>query len=393
MDASALAFVGEALSPPGSALGVLAVSPSSLKRLTGARAASAAALIDALGRSSASAQGLATPITSAVRFSSPAAETESQLLYVVCSGRTALGFCKTGRRALFIPGARGWKEVSALCVLDIFVDAPARRQGIGRVLFDAVLAHEAARAAAPAAAAPAARPGRSTSTAAAPASSCPPGYRLHPCSLAYDRPSIMLLGFLRKHYGLEAAAAASVHNFVMFAGFGEPVPLLEPVGASSSAEHGSGADAAGGRSAYDGSAGAAVATTAKTTVSAAYYEPGPGASAVGPARGGAGAFPGADASSGWAGTGTGYATRAPASAGPGPAAFRSTAVVSGAAATSGPGFSRAGESRSVGSSWGARAAPFATSFDAEPGAADAAGPVRYAGRPHVPAVPSRTQGY
>lgn len=397
MDASALAFVGEALSPPGSSLGVLAVSPVSLRRLTGPRAAAAAALIDNLGAASAAAQNLASPITTAARFSSAAAEAEAQILYVICSGRTALGFCKTGRRILFLPlpGARGWREVSALCVLDIFVDAASRRRGVGRVLFDSMLMHESSRVSTIPAPPPPTRPGR-IGSAAATLSPASPGSRIHPCTLAYDRPSVMLLGFLRKHYGLDASAATSIHNFVFFGGFGEPVPLLGPADISMHR------DDAGTSSEHKSLVGADATGTARDASRSAVAFPSD-VSAIGPSRGGAGAGSVRDfgASTAWAGAMPSARPLSTAAVPRGAVAARPAATGGGGGVSASEfGVSSGGvsgsEFRSI-SSWGARAAPFATSFDAEGAASSASarevGSLRYAGRPHLPVVPSRTQGF
>ncbi|XP_010182255.1 PREDICTED: alpha-tubulin N-acetyltransferase 1, partial [Mesitornis unicolor] len=53
----------------------------------------------------------------------------------------------------------------------------------------------------------------------------PQSERVDPWRLAIDRPSEKLLGFLRKHYGLEDAIP-QVNNFVIFEGFfsTRPVP-------------------------------------------------------------------------------------------------------------------------------------------------------------------------
>jgi alpha-tubulin N-acetyltransferase 1 len=69
-------------------------------------------------------------------------------------------------------------------VLDFYVHESCQRAGIGRSLFDYMLSVQ----------------------------------RLSPEQLAYDRPSPKLLGFLWKHYGLQAGPPQANH-FVIFPGF------------------------------------------------------------------------------------------------------------------------------------------------------------------------------
>ena len=173
-------------SPPIAVLDAAAVSRSP-------RALQAA--LDALGAASAEAQRLPAPITSAARMACDA----SQRVYVALpwgySGGGApcapLGFLKVGQRALYLAvppraagsagvpdpsalvsslaaaaaaaaagsssdrrgggGARGSRrlggagsmwECSPLCVLDFYVEAAARRRGVGRALLDCMMRSE-----------------------------------------------------------------------------------------------------------------------------------------------------------------------------------------------------------------------------------------------------------
>lgn len=60
-------------------------------------------------------------------------------------------------------------EITPLAVLDFYVDSKVQRGGYGRKLFDAMLSYQQAEA----------------------------------YQLAYDRPSVKLIGFLAKHFGLK----------------------------------------------------------------------------------------------------------------------------------------------------------------------------------------------
>lgn len=75
-------------------------------------------------------------------------------------------------------------QATVLCVLDFYVHESCQRSGIGRTLFEAMLATEG----------------------------------VHPAALAYDRPSPKLLAFVRKHYGL-AHAVPQTNHFVIYRQF------------------------------------------------------------------------------------------------------------------------------------------------------------------------------
>jgi len=81
-----------------------------------------------------------------------------------------LGLLKVGEKKLFIRNEAGSiKEITPICVLDFYVHESCQRGGIGKGLFEHMLAREHAS----------------------------------PEKLAYDRPSSKLFGFLAKHYGLK----------------------------------------------------------------------------------------------------------------------------------------------------------------------------------------------
>ncbi|XP_061300481.1 alpha-tubulin N-acetyltransferase 1 [Pezoporus flaviventris] len=144
-------------------------------------------VIDELGKASAKAQGLPSPVTSASRM-----ETNRHVLYILRDpeGRrvpkgAVIGFLKVGYKKLFLLDRSGAHiEAEPLCVLDFYIHESLQRHGYGRELFHHMLQSE----------------------------------RVEPWRLAVDRPSAKLLAFLHKHYGLEDAIP-QVNNFVIFEGF------------------------------------------------------------------------------------------------------------------------------------------------------------------------------
>ncbi|KAM9510473.1 alpha-tubulin N-acetyltransferase 1 isoform 1-T1 [Guaruba guarouba] len=158
-------------------------------------------VIDELGKASAKAQGLPSPVTSATRM-----ETNRHVLYIMrdTEGRGApkgavIGFLKVGYKKLFLLDRAGAHiEAEPLCVLDFYIHESLQRHGYGRELFHHMLQSE----------------------------------RVEPWRLAVDRPSGKLLAFLHKHYGL-VDAIPQVNNFVIFEGFfsnrpGDPPPPPAP---------------------------------------------------------------------------------------------------------------------------------------------------------------------
>ena len=80
-----------------------------------------------------------------------------------------MGFLKVGYKKLFITTESGAiKEITPLCVLDFYVHESVQRQGVGKRIFEKMLAHTG----------------------------------VTPNKIAYDKPSPKLMGFLAKHYGL-----------------------------------------------------------------------------------------------------------------------------------------------------------------------------------------------
>lgn len=73
-------------------------------------------------------------------------------------------------RKLYIRTDEGqMKEIQPLSVLDFYINELFQRRGHGKTLFDEMLKSEG---------------------------------NVHPAKVAYDRPSIKLMGFLAKHFGL-----------------------------------------------------------------------------------------------------------------------------------------------------------------------------------------------
>ncbi|XP_020667946.3 alpha-tubulin N-acetyltransferase 1 isoform X1 [Pogona vitticeps] len=144
-------------------------------------------IIDEMGKASAKAQNLPTPITSASRM-----QTNRHVLYILkdSEAKTAgkgviIGFLKVGYKKLFVLDRHGaHNEVEPLCVLDFYIHESLQRHGYGKELFHYMLQRE----------------------------------RVQPYQLAVDRPSEKLLCFLRKHYNL-SDTIPQVNNFVVFQGF------------------------------------------------------------------------------------------------------------------------------------------------------------------------------
>lgn len=165
--------------------------------------ATLAEIIDTLGAASAAAQKLGAVITSVARL------LPDQRIYLAyCPSRNqAVGFIKVGTKALYLHvpvrvlqgggsaslSARRARELGGseattmlerkfLCVLDFYTDARWRRQGIGKLLMDAMMSSEGVA---------------------------------DPAQLAYDRPSAMYHAFLAKHFGL-TEHTPQVNNFLVF---------------------------------------------------------------------------------------------------------------------------------------------------------------------------------
>ncbi|XP_006818422.1 uncharacterized protein LOC100372923 [Saccoglossus kowalevskii] len=148
-------------------------------------------IIDEMGRSSAKAQGLRGPITSASKL-----RLSDHRLYVMKDAESnkglgaVIGILKVGRKRLFIVDIHNTQnEMEPLCVLDFYVHESCQRKGYGKKLFEYMLKAESVR----------------------------------PQHLAIDRPSSKFTSFLMKHYKLRTTIS-QVNHFVVFDGFfsGQP---------------------------------------------------------------------------------------------------------------------------------------------------------------------------
>ncbi|XP_063245221.1 alpha-tubulin N-acetyltransferase-like [Bacillus rossius redtenbacheri] len=143
-------------------------------------------VLDEIGQKSAYAQDLNVAITSAERL-----RNSNQIVYILtdpdgAEGKgTIVGMLKVGRKNLFLFDETGKNyEMQALCILDFYIHESKQRMGYGLVMYEHMLREE----------------------------------NISPQHLAIDRPSLKLLKFLQKHYGLEKILPQS-NNFVVFDGF------------------------------------------------------------------------------------------------------------------------------------------------------------------------------
>merc|ERR1712079_16295 len=158
-----------------------------------------ATVLDVMGEASARAQGLKNPITSGSKMLN--AEDQTAYILVDRFGNNGLGsvvgLLKVGRKKLFLLDEVGKpNELMPLCVLDFYGAERRQRSGCGSKLFQHMLADQ----------------------------------RADPRYLAVDRPSVKLVPFLRKHYGL-VNTIPQVNNYVIFSGFfhDRPVDQCSPM--------------------------------------------------------------------------------------------------------------------------------------------------------------------
>ncbi|KAH8379508.1 hypothetical protein KR009_005377 [Drosophila setifemur] len=144
-------------------------------------------IIDRLGELSATAQGLNKPVTTAQRLRM----SENQTIYILAdteagNNGSVEGLLKVGTKDLYLFDETGQtrKVENAPCILDFYVHESRQRAGLGKRLFETMLAEE----------------------------------QWNPVKCSVDKPSEKLLGFLRKHYGLVHTIPQS-NNFVLYEGF------------------------------------------------------------------------------------------------------------------------------------------------------------------------------
>lgn len=97
-----------------------------------------------------------------------------------------IGLLKVGNKDLYLFDETGQtrKVENAPCILDFYIHESRQRAGLGKDLFETMLADE----------------------------------KWTPIKCSVDRPSEKLLGFLRKHYGL-VRSIPQANNFVLYEGF------------------------------------------------------------------------------------------------------------------------------------------------------------------------------
>lgn len=144
-------------------------------------------IIDRLGELSAKSQKLSKPVTTAQRLRM----SDNQKIYLLADveaghNGAVIGLLKVGTKSLYLFDESGeTKKVdNAPCILDFYIHESRQRAGLGKDLFAAMLAEE----------------------------------NWTPIKLSIDRPSEKLLGFFKKHYGLEKTIPQS-NNFVLYEGF------------------------------------------------------------------------------------------------------------------------------------------------------------------------------
>jgi alpha-tubulin N-acetyltransferase 1 len=140
-------------------------------------------ILDKMGELSAKAQSLPTRVTSTSKFFP-----SDQVLILKADRNKVFGYVKVGPKKLFLRDKLfNYHERRTLCVLDFYVYEPYQRQGIGKQIFDYMLNYE----------------------------------NIHPGLLAYDRPTLRLLAFLKKNYGLDRYTTQN-NNFIIFDNFFNP---------------------------------------------------------------------------------------------------------------------------------------------------------------------------
>ncbi|XP_020714762.1 alpha-tubulin N-acetyltransferase 1 [Ceratitis capitata] len=144
-------------------------------------------ILDRLGELSAVAQKLTKPITSAQKLR----VSENQTVYLMADindydGDTIIGLLKVGTKNLYLFDSLGQtkKIDKARCILDFYIHESRQRSGLGKKLFDIMLAEE----------------------------------KWTPIKCSVDRPSEKLVRFLKKYYGLENIIPQT-NKFVLYEGF------------------------------------------------------------------------------------------------------------------------------------------------------------------------------
>ena len=140
-------------------------------------------ILDKMGQLSSKSQNLQTTITSTSRFFP-----SNHRLFIMADKNRVLGYIKVGPKKLFLRDRLfNYHERRTLSVLDFYIYDSVQRKGIGKMLFDYMLNFE----------------------------------KINPGLLAYDRPTLRLLSFLKKNYGLDNYITQN-NSFIIFDEFFSP---------------------------------------------------------------------------------------------------------------------------------------------------------------------------
>lgn len=144
-------------------------------------------IIDQLGQLSAVSQKLNKPVTTAQRLRMA----DNQILYLLAdtdagNNGSVIGLLKVGTKDLYLFDEVGQtrKVENTPCILDFYIHESRQRTGLGKNMFETMLNEE----------------------------------HWTPLKCSVDRPSEKLLGFLKKHYGLQRTIPQA-NNFVLYEGF------------------------------------------------------------------------------------------------------------------------------------------------------------------------------
>ena len=122
-------------------------------------------ILDKMGELSSKSQNLLVNVTTTNRFF-PSDHT----LIIKADKNKVLGYIKVGPKRLFLRDIIcNYHERKTLCVLDFYIYDTEQRKGLGKEIFDFMLNYK----------------------------------KINPGELAYDRPTLRFLAFLKRNYGLE----------------------------------------------------------------------------------------------------------------------------------------------------------------------------------------------
>ena len=139
-------------------------------------------ILDKMGELSSKSQNLLVNITTTNRFFP-----SDQCLIIKANKNKVLGYIKVGPKKLFLRDrVCNYHERKTLCVLDFYIYDTEQRTTLGREIFDFMLNYK----------------------------------NIEPGELAYDRPTLRFLSFLKRNYGLENFINQE-NNFTIFDEFFE----------------------------------------------------------------------------------------------------------------------------------------------------------------------------